>query len=455
MAFYDKFPYTNFQDINLDRIIQQLIEVQEGLDFVIKNASLKYADPIQWSITSQYQTNTVVINPENGTAYISTQPVPVNILITDTDYWTPVFSLQTLFNELEDDIGTLQGYIDEINNTKIPTLQGYIDTINNTEIPSLQSQIDALDAELANASGNYLNGKTVAVFGDSLSNLGQGITNTMWQYVQAAVPSATIYDYAVGGSTITDILSQIQNAELGSTDIIFLNCGTNDWQVSQNLYTFYQTLTNCLDTIRTKTKTAEVILIAMPFSFRSDFSNNGIRNTVNTEISDYCNAITIAGLRYSMPVINLYADGMNTNMTYNSLMDPSGTGVYVHPNQTYAAYIARKIVARDFSQIIYPVERSFVPNTGVTGNTVMKVDMLTGNVTMTGDITCPTEVSGTPVAVGQLPMPAGIQNFAMQGGIRFPVVNYTTSGLCWIFYDGGVLALQGTISTGQVIVTNH
>lgn len=104
MAFYDKFPYTNFQEINLDRIIQELITVKEGLQFVIDNASLKYADPIQWKITSQYQANTVVIDPATGIAYISTKPVPDNILITDAGYWTPIFDLSEMFETIKESI---------------------------------------------------------------------------------------------------------------------------------------------------------------------------------------------------------------------------------------------------------------------------------------------------------------------------------------------------------------
>ena len=104
MALYENFPYTNYHDINLDRIIQQLMEVKEGLQFVIDNASLKYADPLQWSITHQYQANTVVIDPETGIAYISTKPVPDNILITDTGYWTQIFDLSEMFRTIKESI---------------------------------------------------------------------------------------------------------------------------------------------------------------------------------------------------------------------------------------------------------------------------------------------------------------------------------------------------------------
>lgn len=104
MAFYDKFPYTNFQELNLDRLIQELIQVKEGLNFVIENASLKYADPIQWNITKQYQANTVVIDPATGTAYISSKPVPANVRIDDTGYWSPIFNYEVMLNGIRENI---------------------------------------------------------------------------------------------------------------------------------------------------------------------------------------------------------------------------------------------------------------------------------------------------------------------------------------------------------------
>lgn len=53
---------------------------------------IKYADPIQWNITKQYSENTVVVDPETGTAYISRQPVPSGILLTDKNYWNTIFN---------------------------------------------------------------------------------------------------------------------------------------------------------------------------------------------------------------------------------------------------------------------------------------------------------------------------------------------------------------------------
>lgn len=150
MAFYDKFPYTNFQELNLDRIIQELVQVKEGLQFVIDNASLKYADPIQWNITKQYQANTVVIDPASGIAYLSTKPVPDNIQITDTGYWTPIFDLGSLFDDLSQQITDEE----TARNTADQELQTAIDNEANARTNAdagLQAAIDSEETARANA----------------------------------------------------------------------------------------------------------------------------------------------------------------------------------------------------------------------------------------------------------------------------------------------------------------
>ena len=93
MGLFDHFPYTNIHELNLAWILEMLKEIDKTMsEFVAINA-LKYADPIQWNITSQYEKNTIVIDPQTGTAYISVRAVPLGVSLTNTDYWTVVFDL--------------------------------------------------------------------------------------------------------------------------------------------------------------------------------------------------------------------------------------------------------------------------------------------------------------------------------------------------------------------------
>lgn len=94
--FFNQYPYLNLNDLNLDYILKEILKMREDLRDFINVNTIKYANPIQWDITRQYVTNTIVIEPLSGTAYLSTRPVPSGVDITDTDYWTPVFTLDII-----------------------------------------------------------------------------------------------------------------------------------------------------------------------------------------------------------------------------------------------------------------------------------------------------------------------------------------------------------------------
>ncbi len=89
-------PYTNFHDLNLDWIINALNDFNVRLTDFVSLATIKYADPIQWDITSQYEANTVVVDSQ-GTAYLSVQPVPSGVSLDRTEYWTKIGNFDELF----------------------------------------------------------------------------------------------------------------------------------------------------------------------------------------------------------------------------------------------------------------------------------------------------------------------------------------------------------------------
>ena len=101
------WPWTNLHELNLDWIIQSIKEQETRLSNFVSLNTIKYADPFQWNITSQYAQNTLVIDPEDGTAYLSIHPVPSGVQITNTEYWTPVFTLQNFTDALKKAITTV------------------------------------------------------------------------------------------------------------------------------------------------------------------------------------------------------------------------------------------------------------------------------------------------------------------------------------------------------------
>ena len=91
-----KAPYTNFHDLNLDWIIEVLYEFNTKLTNFVSLATIKYADPIQWDITSQYEANTVVVD-SHGNAYLSVQPVPSGVSLDRTEFWTKIGNFDELW----------------------------------------------------------------------------------------------------------------------------------------------------------------------------------------------------------------------------------------------------------------------------------------------------------------------------------------------------------------------
>lgn len=90
---FNEYPYRNLTDLNLDFILNAIKEMRNDVTNFVSLNAIKYADPIQWSITRQYEKNTIVIDPVTGTAYISVAPVPSGVVLTREEYWTVVFDL--------------------------------------------------------------------------------------------------------------------------------------------------------------------------------------------------------------------------------------------------------------------------------------------------------------------------------------------------------------------------
>lgn len=106
MGIFENFPYTNFHELNLNWILSTIKKLDSEIDEFVQTNVLTYADPIQWNITTQYAKNTVVVGPD-GTAYMSVAPVPTNTLLTNTDYWQPIFNYAETVTVLKKQIAAI------------------------------------------------------------------------------------------------------------------------------------------------------------------------------------------------------------------------------------------------------------------------------------------------------------------------------------------------------------
>ena len=87
MAMFE-FPHTRTYEGDLGYIIQQIIELRSEYDNFFRYNTIKFADPIEWNITTQYPAFMIVFDTENEASYISKQPVPAGITLDNSDFWS-------------------------------------------------------------------------------------------------------------------------------------------------------------------------------------------------------------------------------------------------------------------------------------------------------------------------------------------------------------------------------
>ena len=84
-----------------------LCKLVNKINEIIENPTgLEIADPVEWSITSQYPYNTLVVDAD-GTAYVSKQPVPAGVALSNTDYWQPIFKYGDAIDDIKASIATV------------------------------------------------------------------------------------------------------------------------------------------------------------------------------------------------------------------------------------------------------------------------------------------------------------------------------------------------------------
>lgn len=98
--FFNKYPYTDFHELNLDWILQEIKNLVETMNNFININSIKYANPIYWNIATSYEANTIVMDPVHYIAYLSLKAVPAGTSLTDTDYWMQILDFSKIIDGL-------------------------------------------------------------------------------------------------------------------------------------------------------------------------------------------------------------------------------------------------------------------------------------------------------------------------------------------------------------------
>lgn len=165
-GFFNKYPYTDFHELNLDYILEQMKLLRKAFEDFVGINTITFADPILWSITREYGKNVVVLD-NSGNAYLSLQIIPAGIPLTNADYWMEIFNFT--------------GFISAINSNITFNIE------NNTDIATANYAVD--DWILID---NILYHVTAAIsIGDTFEE-GTNITRfTLEQFIKSWVTSCT------------------------------------------------------------------------------------------------------------------------------------------------------------------------------------------------------------------------------------------------------------------------
>lgn len=271
-----------------------------------------------WEVNVEYEPLTWVTTPNNH-LYLSKKTVPDNIgtPASNTDYWL--------------DMGIFSG------GGSIQNLQDQIDQIvldlgqTNSDLSDTQTELESAETRFS-----LWHNKKVVVYGDSLSV----IADNYWSFLTTRDTTIQLTNRAVGGSTIAQTLTLLQNAtDLATYDIIVIAHGTNEWQQQFPRDFCKSYFKQAFDVIKTAiaSTSQERVFVITPFYSQTTFGNTGSEcNSAGMTINDYNDAITEVALDYGYPVLNFFTSSSCNSGNVASRLDDSGTGVYVHENAAFA-----------------------------------------------------------------------------------------------------------------------
>lgn len=388
MALFENFPYTNLHNLNLDWIVQTIKTLDEKLDRAIAS-KITVADPIDWDISKQYEEFTIVLYNDN--AYLSMQPVPYGVPITDTDYWAKVFDLGQVFETIKDSIavaddgaspvssaartaGTLVWLNEKLNLVLQDIALGEAYTSSNVREASIEELIRITKDQIYNEINSlvaYTNeqlsrkqlipdfGKYI-IIGDSYVGLGLGQRVKDLLSLDAIVfpaggggfaGTAGTYTFLTALQEVAGTLTDDQKAAI--TDIVVLG-GYNDFSFQPTV------IKNAMDVfnayVRSTFANAQITLSMVAYSTRqSDLG--AIENVV---IPTYCATAMIHQWRY--------IPNGNATIHFTSAMDTDG----VHPIQggidSLGSYIAQAIHAGSAHYAARMSQALVTLNTATSGN---------------------------------------------------------------------------------------